>query len=393
MRVGEKRLTPERYSRTEAAGEAPDWPMPVADFLAGHHLERADVLLSRRHGSLFSWAIRRLTKSQFSHAGLVFLVPHREAEFDGTFIIEAGTKGVDLTNLAEYLNDRASVVAIKRFRSIPRIHHVASGQRPEAWFNDEVQKRVRGRLLNSIKADYSYRTVFSILRSLLDRASFTVASGIRGRKAALESRRRRGYKAPNAYICSGLVQLGFLDAVVDLVRRGVLPPSAVREVVFDREMATILPQDWSAFDRREVLDIIDQFMEGWSEELNAIKPVDLARTLQLEWRYVIVDGWAHRVRSYEETYELLRWSPNGGTRVRGPRRTASAQAAGPAGDARPPARSGGRPPAASPRGARGARPELPEAAVSRTREERRGTRSLAGTDRPPQGGATPRGRL
>jgi len=302
---------PERISRTEASGAAPEWPMTVDDFLAGDHLDRADVVLNRKHGSFVSWLIRMATRSQFSHAALVFLVPHREQEFNNTFIIEAGTGGVDLDNLATSLRDRNAVTAIKRFRSIPPISAFSPGamSSPEIWFDERIQKLVRGRLLNSIRSRYSFRTIFSIIGDLIDQTSYSVSEATRGSKQALERRKARRREPPNAFICSGLVQLGFAEAVADLVIQGDLPPRALKEVIFSPDAAAVLPDDWSALTHSEVVDIVSGFLLSEAETLESIKPVDLARSLQLEWRHVLRDGWVHRVTSYEEAYELLDWKP------------------------------------------------------------------------------------
>src|SRR5262245_40899671 len=73
------------------------WPMPVEDFLAGKYLERADVILTRREWDVASWAIRWATNSPFSHSAMVFTGPQFESGYTSTFVIEAGTNGVDLT--------------------------------------------------------------------------------------------------------------------------------------------------------------------------------------------------------------------------------------------------------------------------------------------------------
>lgn len=295
---------PKRLSETEATGWAPNWPMSVEEFLAGDHLDRADVVLTRKHGNFVSWLIRRVTGSQFSHAALVFLVPHREQEFNNTFIIEAATGGVDLDNLATTLKDKASVTAIKRFRSVP-----PPGVMADVWFTQRIQKLVRGRLLNNIRSKYSYGTIFSIIADLIDQTSYGVSEQTRGAEAALEARKSRGVEPPNSFICSGLVQLGFVEAIRDLILAGDLPPRALKEVVFSPELAADLPDDWSAFSADEVADIVNGFVMSHAAALQAIKPVDLARTPNLEWRYVVREGWVHRVRQHDEVYKLLDWAP------------------------------------------------------------------------------------
>jgi hypothetical protein len=92
------------------------WPMPVEDFLAGNYLERADMVLTRRNWDFASWAIRWATSSPFSHAAMVFTGPQFESGYSNTFVIESGTKGVDLTNLRDYIADKSAFLAIKRFK-------------------------------------------------------------------------------------------------------------------------------------------------------------------------------------------------------------------------------------------------------------------------------------
>ena len=80
------------------------------------YLDRADIMLTRRNWDLSSSVIRWATNSPFSHAALVFNRPGQEPGITNTFVIEAGTSGVDLTNLRDYANDKSSFVAIKRFK-------------------------------------------------------------------------------------------------------------------------------------------------------------------------------------------------------------------------------------------------------------------------------------
>ncbi|MGW8207169.1 MAG: hypothetical protein ACWGMY_09470, partial [Hyphomicrobiaceae bacterium] len=99
--------------------------MPVDVFLTGPYLQRADVLLTRKNRDFRSWLIRFATKGSYSHAALVFLVPHQERGFNNSFVIERSSGGVDLTNFTDCVNDRRSVIGVHRLG--------------KPWFNDEVQ--------------------------------------------------------------------------------------------------------------------------------------------------------------------------------------------------------------------------------------------------------------
>ena len=169
--------------QTEAAassgdsGLAAQWPMTVDAFLSGPYLQRSDVVLTRTHRDFRSWLIRWATKGSFSHAALVFLVPHQEKGFNNSFVIESTSKGVDLANLADYLNDRRSVVGIKRVN--------------DGWFQGEAQSLVRGRMLNSIESKYSYATIAALGWDLLSELAFGIRSRISGTRKAINGRRNK----------------------------------------------------------------------------------------------------------------------------------------------------------------------------------------------------------
>ena len=208
------------------------WPMPVEDFLAGKYLERADVVLTRRAWDVSSWAIRWATNSPFSHAAMVFTGPQFESGYTSTFVIESGTSGVDLTNLRDYIADKSAFIAIKRFK--------------QPWFDEPKQSRVRGLLLDKIKASYNYWAIGTIARNLW----FGVERSVSGDQKTMRRFRERKWDAPTEFICSGLVQIGFVEAALEYIKAGTLPPTALNEVVFEKEAATRLPEreDWGYLD-------------------------------------------------------------------------------------------------------------------------------------------------
>ena len=227
----------------------------------------------------------------------VSLVPHQEQGFDNAFVIEAASGGVDLSNLADYLNDKRSLVGFKRL----------SGE--AGWFEPEAAALVRGRMLNSIKAEYSYATAATIARDFLSQLAFGVKSRIVGQRKAISSRKQRQLAIPNAFICSGLVQLGYVNAVAELASTGKLPPSALSRVVFRDDLAAFLPSDWGEFKDAEQLEILWDFASGFRDELEAATPEHLAASRMLEWVYIVRNGLVHAVHSDEEAQAMLRWRP------------------------------------------------------------------------------------
>jgi hypothetical protein len=264
------------------------FPMPIADFLKGNYLERADIVLTQRKWDFVSWIIRRATNSPFSHAAMVFTGPHLEQGYSGTFVIEAGTSGVDLTKLGDYLQDDATYVAVKRFR------------RP--WFALSQQSRVRGVMLDKIKSGYNYWAVGRIARAVW----FGIERQRRGARETVERYRDRNWTPPNDFICSGFLQLGFVEAVLEFIRDGLLPPDAIKEVVFHPEADSRLPDRASWKDLGEdARTTAELFYYQNLEELETITPEDLARSQKLEWLYLIGNGKVHKVQSYDEARKLM----------------------------------------------------------------------------------------
>jgi hypothetical protein len=273
-----------------AAAATPEvWPMPVEDFLAGSFPERADVVLTRRDWDLTSWVIRWATGSPFSHAALVFTGPQFESGYTNTFVIEAGTGGVDLTNLRDYIADKSSFLAIKRFK--------------KAWFDEPKQARVRGLLLDKIKATYNFWAVGHILRNLW----FGVERTVRGDKGTIRKFREREWDAPNEYICSGLVQIGFVEAILEYIKAGQLPPAALNDVVFEPVAATRLPEkdDWGYLDPESSKTTAVLFRKQNFDALESVTPEDLAASDKLEWLYFIKNGLVYKVGSYDEARKLM----------------------------------------------------------------------------------------
>ena len=265
------------------------WPMPVEDFLAGKYLERADVVLTRREWDISSWAIRWATSSPFSHAAMVFTGPQFESGYTSTFVIESGTSGVDLTNLRDYIADKSAFIAIKRFR--------------QPWFDEAKQSRVRGLLLDKIKASYSYWAIGTIARNLW----FGVERSVSGDRTAMRNFRERNWDAPTEFICSGLVQIGFVEAAIEYIKAGTLPPTALNEVVFEPVAATRLPEreDWSYLDAESSKTTAVLFRKQNFDALQSVTPEDLAASEKLEWLYFIKNGQVYKVASYDDVRKLI----------------------------------------------------------------------------------------
>lgn len=289
---GDRKPPLRKYTKSEARKD--NWPKPVDEFLAGEFLERSDVVLTRREYDPTSFMIRWATGSPFSHAALVFTSPNVEQGVSSTFVIEAGTGGVDLTNLRDYVYDKSSFVAIKRLR--------------QPWFDAEKQSRVRGLLLDNIKSEYNYWAIVRFARSLW----FGIKRTVQGKQEAVLSFQQGDWQRPNEFICSGLVQFGFVEAVVEYVRSRKLPPWTVADVMFTKQgEAGLIPREvWEQMTPEEVEVMLDghtaAIRESLASQLEAITPHDLAVSDKLEWLYFIKDGLVYRVSSLADVERRAR---------------------------------------------------------------------------------------
>lgn len=297
-------LSPQQQSQ-QAQRKDPDkigapetWPMRVEDFLASKHLQRSDILLTRHDYSLSSYIIRRATNSPFSHAAVVFTSPTQEPGISSTFVIEAGTNGVELTNLQDYINDKSGFIAIKRLK--------------QAWWDTEKQSRVRGVLLDSIKSEYNYWAIVRWMRDIW----FGVQRTVQGKQKTIESFEKNDWKRPNEFICSGLVQFGFVEAVSEFIQKRQLPPWSLSEVVFSpsagqwlisRQRWEQMKQELKPADYEALIDNhIPQARITLTSELEAITPEELSRSEKLDWQFVIQNGWVWRIHSREDLARFLK---------------------------------------------------------------------------------------
>ena len=265
------------------------WPMKLTDFMEGRWLQPADIVLSRKNGDIVSRLIRWVTKSHFSHSALVYVTPRFDPNYDNTFVIEAGTRGVDLANFARYVSDERSVAAVLRLN--------------QPWFEGEIRGRVRGIVLNYIDAGYDYGIVLQILQN----AWFRVKRSVEGHRRAVHGYTRKGRMAPTKFICSGFVQIGFVEAVAELVAAGKLPRETLKQVVYTPAGIGALPDNLDALSADEFKKVLDAFQEDIQDLLESVTPQDLAKSEQLNWLYVLRDGVAYRVREAKEAQKLLYW--------------------------------------------------------------------------------------
>ncbi len=232
------------------------FPMTVKAFFddADRYLNRGDILLSRSP-FLASRLIRWSSRSFFSHAAIVFLLPQDKEYFSNTFVIESLFKGVGIANLETYVSGRNPVeVGILRLE----------GQ----GFNQDFFKRSNGVLLNEVNRPYDFHRLWRM--ALVALFGFQLAIRRMQRRPNVY---RRWF--PRQFICSGFIQYGFYQAAL-------FSNIATRCVILKNGLVDPSP-----------------------DEMMGITPEDLATSDRLTWKYVIRRGWVYEAENYAAAKRII----------------------------------------------------------------------------------------
>ena len=236
--------------------------------IQGHALQRSDIVLIQSNESLSGRGIRWATSSSFTHASLIFALPQTQQGFNRSFLIESSSGGVDLTALDYHTDKPATKTALVVLRL------------ERDWFDESLQKRVRGELLNSIKAHYDYLTMAKIAIAFLTSLVFGKRSAaVKKVKAIIRESYKAGRIIPMQFICSGFVQFGFWHTVCE-----ELPELDERDVFFGPEHP-------------------DGKIE--KADLFTITPAELFQSEKLSVKYVIAGGRVYQTDSRLECQKIL----------------------------------------------------------------------------------------
>ncbi len=304
--------------RADARAESGGFPGrgDLAD--AGLPVPRRRLSEARRHrleparpGNPFSFFIRWTTGSVFSHAALVFHVRDHEDGYANNFIIEAGTSGVDLTNLRDYCSSPYYIVGIKRFS--------------RDWFGDDVQRFVRGHLLDHIKDEYDYWRVITLARGMLRAFLFRVdARPFQSNDKHMRwARIRRGMQCQRVHLFRPRAVRLFprhlqaraaessraspagrrphgAGAHRSAPGRAISSTAMLKDVLFSSELEAQLK-----LGRGRPVQSFRAARRFWNQ-MHATTPRDIEETTKLDWLYVIRDGLVHKVSTYEEVKSLAK---------------------------------------------------------------------------------------
>ena len=253
----------------------------MKELVEGGRLKRADILLTRSKGSLLGWLIRFGTGSYWNHALMIYVIRSLRQGYETTFIIESGGSGIDIHNIAHYLEK-------------PKRYDVAVKRLQTDWFQDDSEggglryrRMVRGFALREIDDKYDHRLIMGIAARILRQLILAVLFPWQRRKPAGQRRVRVSRIAGldvNAYICSGFVQWAYYKGVSQVLDEDKLDKSRLQDVIFNPRLRSDITEN----------------------ELLSTTPADLANSNKLSWKYIIKDGVVWEVSSEDEVSSFLR---------------------------------------------------------------------------------------
>ncbi len=261
-----------------------EWPMPLEDFRKGNFLHSGDVVLTSKMGSFFSLLNRLIDSSDFAHTALVFATPRSEIGLDDSYVIETTFGGVELGAFGEFV----APCEVYPDTGRPPEYIVGIKRLEQPWATPQVRAMVSGRMLRFLDMD-NYD--FSMLAALASRNThfwFRLRSLLLGRAPSLGEYLRRGGYAPAEFICSGFVQFAFVDMVREALERGHIPTHLAEQAWRDVVFAPWVDHDTTM------------------EDLMGVRPLELARTDRLAWKYLVYGGQVHRVDSIDDVDALLK---------------------------------------------------------------------------------------
>ena len=297
-RLHERVLSAQRGLQIEPHDTAQPGPWGVDDFLQGGHIHVGDIILYARSGNVLSAFVKWATSCDFSHAGMVYYTPKQDQGFDHHFMIEADQNGVDLSPLKPYMNDPAVTIAILRLPA------------RKAWLDKDICQDMRGRLMETIADTYDFSTIERLAREALKTSLFGIESMVRGAHSTIsDMRRRKPSSLPHAFICSGLVQVGYTFACLQAIKRGDVRPEVIRDTIFRNDLLEWFEPQWNHYTAEGRIDQAEELYRSFLGDLEATTPADIAGSENLQWCYLNTGGVVWRVDSATQARDLMCQTP------------------------------------------------------------------------------------
>ncbi len=306
----------------------------------GPYLRVSDVVVRANQNpkEIFSQLIRLGTNSHWSHSALLYLINDPPQGFDNTFLVEAMTTGVRVASWRnEVIPFEQFNVGIRRPRldwyvEMPGDIAKHNADDPEDVHGIAYLRHVRGLALDQVNGLYDHATIYELSALFAERiarqylssipqvaeaaasvarafekwneavtAPTSIAQSIYDHFAGIEYAQVHDLTDPvhgNAalrFICSGLVQYSFFDALRIRINNNFKSDAAqsnlsnMHRVIFRNDPDGIIPTYIQQIQSGK-LKIADDPPQEVLNFIKAATPSDFNTSTNLEWRYIIRAG-------------------------------------------------------------------------------------------------------
>lgn len=294
----------------------------------GPFLRVSDVILreNKNPREIFAHLIRIATASKWSHSSIVYLVREPDMGYNNTFLIEAKTKGV---HIASWRNEVVPydefTVGIKR----PNLDWYMENPLEQAWHDShsaedthgiEYLRHARGIAFDQINGLYDKTTVYELSALYAARAarrhlSVLPQAADAAQKVAdffkQEDEKETSRTDVLRFICSGLVQYSFFEALRLRIARDIDNPAHreaaehnlrnMQRVIFRDDSEGIIP-DYIHKVQSGQLDIHQAAPGNVLDLLKTATPADFNNSSNLEWRFVTLKGAVWKIEPAADGY-------------------------------------------------------------------------------------------
>lgn len=151
--------------------------------------------------------------------------------------------------------------------------------------------------------------IFAVVVKTKDVTATQVRFGEATLLVRCDMRRRKPSSLPHAFICSGLVQVGYTFACLQAIKRGDVRPEVIRDTIFRNDLLDWFEPQWSHYTAEGKIDQAGELYRNFLGDLEATTPADIACSENLQWCYLNTGGVVWRVESAAQARELMRQTP------------------------------------------------------------------------------------
>ena len=279
----------------------------------GPHLRVADVVLraNMKATEIFSSLIRFATNSAWSHSALLYLINDPPQGFDNTFLVEAMTTGVRVASWRdEVIPPEQFTVGLRRlnvdwYKETARDVAKRDAEDPEDVIGIGYLRHVRGLALDQINGLYNQNTVDELTALYIERISTQYHIPLLSKLANdVANYFKQKDDAVLRFICSGLVQYSFFEALrqriindmKDYSDSAMSNLSNLHRVIYHPDPDGIIA-DYVQQVQAGKLDISAAVPGAVLDLIKTTTPADINNTSNLDWRYVIRNGWIWQIEN------------------------------------------------------------------------------------------------